>query len=412
MRSPAILRSLKNKILAKLNRKKKSICNRSTSESNSLGDEVLANNSEELLMEWPLPFNKDLLPPYPTDVQKTVIPYILAKKSINVVSETGSGKTLSYVLPYTHILENEDKRLLVIVPTRELVSQVSKVFQKFSEGLLEVLEITGEGSIDSQRLEASKPFDVVISTPGRLKELMELKSIGSFEYVVVDEADRLMQHDIRRDVAFILREARPEVTSFFSATSFEWYGGIKISIGGVSVSRNVEEFFLYAENNEKQQVLGEILNSCEDWFGRTMNVRRDELEIKKIFIFCNTIKMCEDLHERFRESLVLHSKKSMDERKTVMKALEGENVVLISTDLGGRGVDIRDVDLVINYDLPKTIEAYVHRCGRAGRQKKGVSLSMVCREDKEILPKLRRLIERKGGVVPRFMNRKEDIILD
>lgn len=411
MRNFARLRSLRDKILEKTSGKRSGArvdAARDTLQS----AETTTSNSEGSLWKWPFLLNRDLIPPYPTDVQRIVIPYILAKESIGVVSKTGSGKTLSYVLPYIHILESEDKRLLVIVPTRELVSQVGQVFRKFSEDSLKVVEITGEMGIDSQRLQVSEPFNVIVSTPGRLKELMKLKSTGGFEYVVIDEADRLMQHDFRNDVTFILEEAGARVISLFSATPFEWHGITKISVGDISVSRSVEEFFLYAEENEKQRILEGIFESCEDWLMKNMNVKMEGLEVKKIIVFCNTIKTCESLHKRFKGSLVLHSRRTMEERKAVVEALEEENVVLIATDLGGRGIDVRDVDLVINYDLPKTVEVYVHRCGRAGRQKEGMSLSMVCREDKELLPKLKRLIKRKGGIVPEFMDIKEDIILD
>ncbi|AFM98348.1 putative ATP-dependent RNA helicase [Encephalitozoon hellem ATCC 50504] len=411
MRDPATLRGLRNRILEKASREKPGPC-RSIVQNVLHPPEPTSSDRKECLWEWPFLQNRGLLPSCPTDVQKAVIPYILAKESISVVSKTGSGKTLSYVLPYVHILESEDKRLLVVVPTRELVSQVSQVFRKFSEDGLRVVEITGEVSIDLQRLQISEPFNIVVSTPGRLKELMKLKSIGGFEYVVIDEADRLMQDDFGGDLAFILEEARAEVVSLFSATSFEWDGVTKISVGDVSVSGDVEEFFLYTERNEKQRVLDEVLSSCKDWFMRNMGVGEEHVEIKKVVVFCNTIKMCESLHKRFGGSLVLHSKKTTEERKAAVESLEGERAVLITTDLGGRGIDIKNVDLVINYDLPKTVEAYVHRCGRAGRQKKGISLSMVCQEDRGLLPKLKRLIERKGKTVPEFMNVKEDIILD
>ncbi|CAD26647.2 ATP-DEPENDENT RNA HELICASE (PRE-mRNA SPLICING) [Encephalitozoon cuniculi GB-M1] len=411
MRNPLVLRSLKNKILEKTKSRKQMACTVDTPRP-WRSPRIVSNGSKEPLTEWPSSFNKGLLPPHPTDVQRFVIPYILAGEGVDVISETGSGKTLSYVLPHIHLLESGDKRLLVIVPTRELVSQVGQVFRKFSEGLLRIVEITGEVSIESQRLQVSRPFDVAISTPGRLRELLELKSIGGFEYVVVDEADRLMQHDIRSDVTFILERMKPEVASFFSATPFEWSGGTRILVGNVSVGRDVEEFFMYVEKKEKMQVLGEILVSCEGWLAKNMGVDRNGLEVKKIIVFCNSIRTCENLHKRFRQLLVLHSRRTMQERKAVIEALEGERAVLIATDLGGRGIDIKDVDLVVNYDLPRAVDGYVHRCGRTGRQRKGMALSMICREDREILPKLKRLVEKRGGTVPGFMNVKEDVILD
>lgn len=410
MRNRTVLKELRRRILERAVRQRPE-----TSQDDGGGDgqpaRVVSNGIREALEEWPTSFDRKLLPAAPTDVQRVVIPYVLGRESISVVSATGSGKTLSYVLPYVHLLSAEESRLLVVVPTRELVAQVAQTFRRFSSGSLEVVEITGEVGIDMQRIVVSRPFDIAVATPGRLRELLELRSVGGFEYVVVDEADRLMAGDFKEDMDAILEGMRPRAMGLFSATPFEYAGGTRIVVGEVSVSENVEEFFVYVEKEKKPGLLGEVLGSCGEWLEKNMGARLGEMQIKKVVVFCNSIKLCEELHRRFGESAVLHSKKTMGERRAAVKRMEEEGGVLIATDLGGRGIDIKEIGLVVNYELPKAIETYIHRCGRAGRQRRGMSLSLVCHEDRKMFPKLRRVIERRGGTVPGFMDVPEDVVV-
>lgn len=397
------LRQYKGKILEKVRRKglttKEDAC--------SVPDtpvKIISNIDVDPLGEWPSIFDKSLLPPFPTDVQRFSIPYILMKENVNVISETGSGKTLSYVLPYGYILENDGGRLLVIVPTIELVSQVSQLFRKHFSEYARIVEISGGKSIDLQRLELSTAFNVVVSTPGRLKELMELKCVGSFDYVVVDEVDRLLSCNFREDMDFILESANPRVSSYFSATPFECFSGTRILVGDLCVNRNIEERFIYLEKFNKFKVLKEVLESPQ----KTKN----GIDVKKIIVFCNTIKTCDYLHKQIELSIVLHSRRSMNERENIVEEMHNQGRILIATDLAGRGIDIKDIDMVINYDFPTSIDTYIHRCGRTGRQRIGISLSMLCEEDRNMFRKLRRLIQDKGGTVPSFLNVKDDFIVD
>lgn len=375
---------------------------------------VISNTDLKPLDGWPTIFDLSLLPPSPTDVQRFSIPYVLGKESISVVSETGSGKTLSYILPYIYILENEDKRLLVVVPTRELVLQVAQLFRRFSSNSVKTVEVTGGRSIDLQRLELSGAFSVVVSTPGRMRELMELRCVGSFDYVVVDEVDRLLSFNFRDDMDFILRCSDAEVCSYFSATLFSCPTKTRILVGDVGVNKNVKEDFLYSEKVKKMEVLKNVLETSQDRCGSHEN--RDSVEsmegVGKVIIFCNTIKMCEAIHRELRSSLILHSKMDMAERESVVEKMHAGEGVMVTTDLAGRGVDIRDVDLVVNYDFPDSIETYIHRCGRTGRQRSGRALSILCEDDRRMFKKLRRLIENRHGQVPWFLCTKEDVIMD
>lgn len=415
MKQSEILKQQKNKVLQKI-RKRAADVQEDVPATQSTSVRVVSNVSLDPLEGWPAIFDHLQLPASPTDVQRFVIPYILKKESVSVISETGSGKTLSYVLPFVHILENEETSLLVVVPTRELVSQVTRLFRQFSSDSMQVVGIVGGREIDAQRVELSRPFDVVVSTPGRLRELIELRCVGRFEYAVVDEVDRLLSCNFREDIDFILEHVEPRICSYFSATFFERSTGTRILVGNVSVNRNIEEHFAYVESGDKTDTLRGILESPNTWAmglpGRREGESSRTRGIRKIIVFCNTIKSCESLHKTFKESILLHSKKSMMQREAAIEEMGGGDGVLITTDLAGRGIDIPDVDLVVNYGFPTSVETYIHRCGRTGRQRSGIAFSMLCGEDRSMFGRLRRLIQERGGSVPGFLNVQDEFITE
>ncbi|KAM0672767.1 hypothetical protein OCOL_000033 [Ordospora colligata] len=372
---------------------------------------IVSNVEIMPLDTWPIGFDLSILPASPTDIQKIIIPYVFARQSFNATSETGSGKTLSYILPYIKILQEEFSRLLVIVPTRELVVQVSALFAKFSQNLLRIIEVTGGSSVDMQRLKLSDGFSVVVGTPGRLRELMEARCFGRIDYLVIDEVDKVMSYGLKEDAEYVLNMAEAKMIGLFSATLFEYPGVARIVIGDISVSNNVHEFFSYVKRNERLKVLRQIL-SGDYLINAEMKRAYSEFKRMKVIVFCNTIRMCDYLNQNINESVVLHSKKSMDERRDAMKRMDSSPGVLIATDLGARGVDIKDIDLVVNYEFPSTIETYIHRCGRTGRQRMGKSLSMIDEEDKMMYSKIKRHIVGKGKKVPDFLNADEELMLE
>ncbi|KAH9411357.1 DEAD/DEAH box helicase [Ordospora pajunii] len=425
MEKEHILKRLKSKIIEKINmRAVEKELHEDTKTSKSVNEEhaIEADRRKSLLKiassveiipldAWPNGFDMSILPTNPTDIQKIVIPYIFAKQSFNATSETGSGKTLSYVLPYVKILQEEFSRLLVIVPTRELVGQVSKLFAKFSLDSLRIVEVTGGSSVDIQRLKLSDGFSVVVGTPGRLRELMEARCFGKIDYLVIDEVDKVMSYGLKEDAEYVLNVAEVRIVGLFSATPFEYPGIARIVIGDASVSSNVCEFFEYVKRSERLKVLRQILSG--DHLVDTGKKGADSgRQGMKVIVFCNTIRMCDYLNRRINESVVLHSKKSMDERRNAVKRMDSAPGVLIATDLGARGVDIKDIDLVVNYEFPSTIETYIHRCGRAGRQRMGMSLSMIDEEDKMMFRKIKRHIVGRGKEVPVFLEVDDDAMLD
>jgi superfamily II DNA/RNA helicase len=366
---------------------------------------VVASREVPPLETWPHILNHERLPERPTDVQRHAIPYILAKEDVSVISETGSGKTLCYVLPYIHILDGEDERLLVLVPTRELVAQVAGLFRK--HGSIRVVEIVGGKSVDIQRLELSEDHGVVVSTPGRLLDLMDLKCVGRFRYLVVDEVDRLLSSNFREDLDRILEHIEPRTCSYFSATYFEYGGGTRIIMGAIKVSRSIEELFIYLRSSEKMEFVAGLLNDPSAWISQR---KKRRIEIKKVVVFVNTIRAC----ERFRlpSALFLHSRMSQREREAVVRRMRAEGEVLVCTDLASRGMDIEGIDLVISCDFPSSIDTYIHRCGRAGRQRSGYAVSLLTEDDRGMFGKLRRLLESNSQEVPGFLRISDDYILD
>lgn len=347
----------------------------------------------------------------PTPVQMQVIPYILDQRNIIVVSQTGSGKTLSFVLPYAEILSNvpesDDPRLLVLVPTRELCIQIVDEFDKFTD--LRTLGLIGGKNIDEQRMAIGMGIDVLVSTPGRLKEAIELSFVilCHCKFFVVDEMDRLLSDGFEEDFFFIYDSLpKKKVVNILSATYNKNLGKIekvenfdKIFISDVNaVNVNVDENFTFIKG-KSQTIEKQKDRHLKTIFGDHQGL---------IMVFCITIRQCERVVKKFSRSslLLLHGRKLMDQREGVIRQFrEGCNEILVCTDVAGRGVDIDGVALVVNYDLPPNIETYIHRVGRTGRMSKGKSISLLCEHESHLFLTRSKMLRDNGKDCPPFLER-------
>jgi ATP-dependent RNA helicase RhlE len=342
-----------------------------------------------------------------TEIQARAMPLLLEGKSLVGISETGSGKTLSYAIPVLHHLKSlEDAgeavgfeampRAIVIVPTRELGEQVAKVFKLFThETRLRVRSVLGGTSMEVARKNIKGAFEVLVATPGRLGQLLDRKllSLGDVRLVVFDEADQMLDQGFLPDATRIIQECPREIQlALFTATASE------------SVQELMRKMFSHAEVIESQgshrtvSSLKTINRNIKD--GKRFPVLKGLLTEKTeggTLIFTNTREQCDklalELSEKGYKCAIYRGEMDKLERRSNLKAFrEGRVDLLISTDLASRGLDVEHVERVINYHLPKEIENYLHRAGRTARAgRTGMVINFVTERDAALIKQLEKI---------------------
>lgn len=324
-------------------------------------------------------------------IQSKTIPFILAQRSITVYSETGSGKSAAYTIPYPEILQNFGGKLLILLPARELVDQIFEEFHKWNKNL-NIVKIKAGKCFDTQRIELNKA-NIIISTVGRLYEHIEMGSfaLNSIKYLVIDEVDKIVSDGMGETFNLIYNKLKLRAVQAFSATRGTFTVGKVISIGRINqINKLVRLEFVEGQLDIKKHVF-------------------DELSL----IFCSRITTVDTLAKLLPDAAVLHSKKSMDQRETAMhRVLSGNTNILICTDVASRGIDIQNVKVVINYEFPESLETFVHRAGRTGRNGPGLCISYFYNCSMKVYPPLRRFLRDEGIPVPDFIKDKSDCIID
>lgn len=341
----------------------------------------------------------------PTEIQSQVIPLMMSSQDVVGVSETGSGKTLAYVLPILNKLKSlEDEgnkieqesspRALVMVPTRELGEQTSKVFKLFTHGTrLRVRPALGGMTFEQARRNVSGTFEVLLATPGRIVQMIEqeILSLSDVRMLVFDEADQMMDQGFLKDTSFVVSQC-PSGThlSLFSATV------------SPAVQKLMNELFLNAEIVRSSQS-GKVVRSLvtqnltvED--GKRWPLLEKVLKQKNeggTIVFANTREQCDKLANELTNKgfpcVIYRGDMDHAARRTNLKKFrEGQVEILVATDLAGRGLDIDSVGRVINYHLPKEMENYLHRVGRTARAgRKGLVVNLVTERDHSLISRLK-----------------------
>lgn len=316
----------------------------------------------------------------PTPIQAQSWPVAMAGRDLVAIAKTGSGKTCGFLLPgMMHIRERRrDPRygpvVLVLAPTRELAMQIKEEADKFgvSSGIRNTC-VYGGAPKGPQLGSLRRGVEIVIATPGRLNDFLEAGQVnlGQVSYLVLDEADRMLdmgfEPQIQRIVARIPRERQ---TLFFSAT---WPREVK-SIASQFVTNHPVHVFvgaveekLVANKSITQHI---IVCGGHEKMGHLASILRQKMG-QKVIIFCSTKRMCDQLAfsiGREYNAAALHGDKRQQERDYTLQAFkDGRQPVLVATDVAARGLDVKDVAAVINYDMPPGVEDYVHRIGRTGR---------------------------------------------
>lgn len=369
------------------------------------GIKVNVNEPLSMFLKWKdCNFSHTILSRIPFDsmkpVQMQVIPYILEEESVCVISETGSGKTLSFVLPYAQILSGTSI-LLVLVPTKELAKQVYKEFQKYMQGCILV---TSDSAFERQRRDLQVAH-VIVATIGRLVEHLSFRTIDPtrIEYLVVDEMDKILGDGFEEDFSFIWESISPKATQLFSATISPYVSNFGINTVitvGKANKINPKIALEFVEAGSKVDMIGRFLEQYRP-------------KGSAMIVFCNQIKTCEFLEGKFQDLVALHGKKPDAHRKDVMQKIsEGRIRYLVCTDVASRGIDFESVDLVVNYDFPKKIETFIHRAGRTGRSTgKGRCVSFLCKNDTEMYKELRLLALECNFELPAFVKNESPMLL-
>lgn len=320
-----------------------------------------------------------------TPIQSQAIPVILEGKDIIGQSQTGTGKTAAFGIPLLERINPEDRRLqaLILCPTRELAIQVSEEFRKLLKykDNIRVLPIYGGQPIDRQIAALRKGTQVVIGTPGRVMDHMRRRTIKAetVQMMVLDEADEMLDMGFREDIETILVKIPEEhQTLLFSATLSpeilditKWFQKnpefIKIVRKELTVP-NIEQYYFDVKEKTKLDALCRII---------------DVYDPKLAMVFCNTKKRVDDLVEMlqgrgyFAEGL--HGDLKQAQRDKVMQKFRNGTIeILVATDVAARGIDVDDIDVVFNYDVPQDEEYYVHRIGRTGRAGKAGKAFTFC----------------------------------
>jgi ATP-dependent RNA helicase DeaD len=339
----------------------------------------------------------------PSEVQTKAIPILLESDTdLVALAQTGTGKTAAFGFPMLHKI-NVDSRTtqgLILSPTRELCLQITnemKLYGKYYKGL-NVVAVYGGSSITDQAREVKKGAQIIVATPGRMKDMINRKlvDISKIEYAVLDEADEMLNMGFKEDITDILSFTPQEKNTWlFSATMPREVAAI-----AKNFMRKPQEITVGNKNESTNQVSHEyyLVNSRDryDALKRLADANPDIFSV----VFCrtknDTQKVAERLIEDGYSAGALHGDLSQNQRDLVMNSFRKNQIqMLVATDVAARGIDVDDITHVINYQLPDEIETYTHRSGRTGRAgKTGVSMVIVSKSEVRKIKSIERIINK------------------
>ncbi|OWK73760.1 DEAD/DEAH box helicase [Flavobacteriaceae bacterium JJC] len=332
----------------------------------------------------------------PTPIQEKSLKPILSGRDVMGIAQTGTGKTLAYLLPVLKSWKynkNGNPTVVILVPTRELVVQVTEIVKNLTQNITaRVVGIYGGVNIKTQKLMFNDGCDILVGTPGRIMDLAidNAISLKEVQKLIVDEFDEMLNLGFKMQLANIftmMKEKRQNI--LFSATMTEavdavleeyFAGPVEISLAksGTPLEK-IEQVAFKVENfNTKINLLEHLLKS--------------DVDFSKVLIFCNNKKNADYLFTKIDELFpdefdVIHSNKSQNYRLNAMRSFESQKLRgLITTDIMARGLDISDITHVINFEIPEVPEQYIHRIGRTGRaDKNGIAVSLVTKKEEILL---------------------------
>ncbi len=333
----------------------------------------------------------------PTTIQEKTLELILGKWDIMGIAQTGTGKTAAFAVPIIEktFINNRKTQSLVICPTRELAMQITEVFRVLSaHAKLRIVSVYGGQAASIQIKALRAGAHIVVGTPGRIKDLIarNVLKLQNIRTVVLDEADEMLSFGFLPDIKAILSQVTKEhQTLLFSATMNSAVSGVvkqfqhdavRIEIGSTNqTAASVVQSYLPTSTSGKCKAVQHL-------------IRKDNPRLA--LVFCNTKRQVKTLHKQLNDQGLatgcLHGDLSQYQRDTVMDAFrKGKTSVMVATDVAARGIDVKDIDLVINYDIPEKMEYYVHRIGRTGRAgHSGRACTLVNPQDSRLITNIER----------------------
>ncbi|MCT2560609.1 DEAD/DEAH box helicase [Chryseobacterium herbae] len=368
----------------------------------------------------------------PTPIQEKSIGPILSGRDVMGIAQTGTGKTLAYLLPVLKTWKynkNGNPTVLILVPTRELVVQVAEIVEKLTENITaRVIGIYGGKNINTQKLLFNNGCDILVGTPGRVMDLAidNAISLREVQKLIIDEFDEMLNLGFRPQLTHIFEMMKPKRQNIlFSATMTEavdemldqyFASPIEISLAksGTPLEKIEQSGYKVENFNTKINLLEHLLKTNED-------------EMSKVLIFTNNKKNSDllfaKIDELFPEQFdVIHSNKSQNYRLKAMKRFENEEVRgLITTDVMARGLDISNITHVINFETPEIPEQYIHRIGRTGRaDKDGKAITFVTKKEEAYVLDIELLMDKdlkftdfpaEVKINPKKIASEEDVII-
>lgn len=352
----------------------------------------------------------------PTKIQRETIPIALQGRDIIGLAETGSGKTAAFILPIMQSLLQNPRRLfaLVLTPTRELAIQIQEQVSALGSGFqIKSAVLVGGMDIMTQTIALAKKPHIIIATPGRLVEHLEKTkgfSLTALKYLVLDEADRILNMDFEKEIDKILEQVpRDRRTYLFSATmtkkvaklqraSLQDPVRVEVSTKFQTVDQ-LKQYYLFIPAKYKDVYLVHILN---------------ELSGNSFIVFCNTCPGTQRIALMLRNlgfsAIPLNGKMTQNNRLAALNKFKVKSSsILLATDVASRGLDIPHVDVVINYDLPQHSKDYIHRVGRTARAGRyGKSVTFVTQYDVEMYQKIEHLIGKK---LPLYDTEEQEVMI-
>ena len=343
----------------------------------------------------------------PTPVQAAAIPLALQGRDLRVTAQTGSGKTAAFVLPMLNRLVDlkggrVEIRAIVLLPTRELAQQTLKEVQRFSQfTYIKAGLVTGGEDFKEQAAMLRKVPDVLIGTPGRLLEQLNAGNLKleHVQVMVLDEADRMLDMGFAEDVERLCGEcANREQTMLFSATT----GGAGLRDMIAKVLKDPEHLMLNSVSQLAEGTRQQIITADHDQHKeKIIQWLLANKTYDKAIIFTNTRVAADRIYGHLVaqdvKAFVLHGEKDQKDRKLAIERFkQGSSKVLVATDVAARGLDIDGLDLVINFDMPRSGDEYVHRIGRTGRAGgEGLAISLICHNDWNLMSSIERYLKQQ-----------------
>ncbi|MBT4376813.1 DEAD/DEAH box helicase [archaeon] len=326
----------------------------------------------------------------PTEIQEKAIPFVLEGKDIVASAATGSGKTLAFVSRIIEKMEpTGESRVLVLTPTRELAEQVASEFRRFSTKKFRVFSLYGGIKIQ-EHIKKIKGADIVVATPGRLLDVINRQAfdLKDIEVLVLDEFDRMLDMGFSQDVNLIIRKC-PEKrqTMLFSATK---NAEVEEFIEAYTTKAKEITVKSYVDSSKLEQVYYDVLQ--KEKFSVFYHLIQKE-KSGKVMVFCssriNTEFIAKSLEKLGIDTKVIHGGLDQKQRTKTLKSFHKEGGILVCTDVAARGLDIKEISHIYNYDLPHKPEDYIHRIGRTARAgKKGKAITILSPRDHKLFKEI------------------------